>query len=284
VWSEQRERWAADGDQDDDSAPYSGAVYVFRRSGTAWLLEAYLKASNTGSDDHFGASVALSGDTLTVGAPGEDSAATGINGNQDDNAATGSGAVYVFRRSGTAWLQQAYLKASNTGGGDYFGNSVALAGDTLAVGALYEGSAAQGAVYVFRRTGTTWLQEAYLKASNTGGGDYFGNSVALAGDTLAVGALGEKSAATGVGGNQDDDSASESGAVYVFRRTGTTWLQDAYIKASNTDASDRFGHSVALTGDTLAVGALGEQSAATGVGGNQGDNSVERSGAVYIFH
>jgi hypothetical protein len=287
-----------DGNQDDNGATDSGAVYVFRRTGSAWLQEAYLKASNTGANDFFGRSVALSGDTLAVGADDEDSAAQGVDGNQDDNSASASGAVYVFRRTGSAWLQEAYLKASNTGASDNFGESVALSGDTLAVGADGEDSTAQGvdgneadnsasssgAVYVFRRTGSAWLQEAYLKASNTGAIDLFGTSVALSGDTLAVGAYAEDSAAQGVGGNQDDNFASESGAVYVFRRTGSAWLQEAYIKASNTSAGDFFGRSVALSGDTLAVGAAAEDSAAQGVGGNQDDDSATDSGAVYVFH
>jgi hypothetical protein len=285
------------GNQDDNSATDSGAVYIFRRSGTAWLQEAYLKASNTGTDDFFGRSVALSGDTLAVGAQHEDSAAQGVDGNQDDNSATDSGAVYIFRRSGTAWLQEAYLKASNTGAGDSFGTSVALSGDTLAVGAQHEDSAAQGvdgnqddnsatgsgAVYVFRRSDTAWLQEAYLKASNTGALDFFGFSVALSGDTLVIGAYQEDSMAQGVDGNQADNTASNSGAAYVFRRSGTAWLQEAYLKASNTDAADRFGLSVALSGDTLAVGAQHEDSAAQSVDGNQDDNSATDSGAVYIF-
>src|SRR6185369_603680 len=89
---------------------------------------AYLKASNTGASDLFGSSVALSADgsTLAVGAYQEASAATGIGGNQTDNSAGSAGAVYVFTRSGTTWSQQAYLKASNTGAGDFFGSSVAL--------------------------------------------------------------------------------------------------------------------------------------------------------------
>jgi hypothetical protein len=286
------------GNQADDSATGSGAVYVFRRTGTAWQQEAYVKASNTGAEDYFGVSVALSGDTLAVGAYFEDSAAQGVGGDQADDSALESGAVYVFRRTGTAWQQEAYVKAFNTGAGDYFGYRVALSGDTLAVGAYFEDSAAQGvggdqaddsatnsgAVYVFRRTGTAWQQEAYVKASNTGAFDYFGISVALAGDTLAVGAYFEDSAAQGVGGDQADDSALTSGAVYVFRRTGTAWLQDAYVKASSTGASDEFGYSVALSGDTLAVGASREDSAAQGVGGDQADDSATNSGAVYVFH
>jgi hypothetical protein len=285
------------GNQTDDSLSESGAVYVFRRAGAVWQQEAYLKASNTGRDDRFGASVALSGDTLAVGARTESSAAEGVGGNEDNDAAEGSGAVYVFRRTGTTWQQEAYLKASNTGSNDSFGTSVAVSGDLLAVGATGEDSAAEGvggdqdddsvtesgAVYVFRRDGTTWQQEAYLKASNTGGSDFFGTSMALAGDTLAVGATGEDSAAQGVDGDQTDDSAARSGAVYVFRRDDSGWQQEAYLKASNTEGEDEFGLSVALSGETLVVGAPFEDSAAPGVGGDQSDEQAPASGAVYVF-
>jgi FG-GAP repeat/Divergent InlB B-repeat domain len=343
------------GNQADNSASDSGAVYVFTRTGGAWSQQAYLKASNTGTDDFFGFNVALAGDTLAVGAVGEDSAATGVNGNQADNSAGGSGAVYVFTRTGGVWSQQAYVKASNAEGpsffavgSDRFGFSVTLDGDTMAVGANGEDSGAtgingdqtnnnivlSGAVYVFTRTNGDWSQQAYLKASNTGAEDSFGVSVALAGDTLAVGAFQEESAATGVNGNQADNSALHSGAVYVFTRAGGVWSQQAYVKASNTGVGDAFGLSVALvgntlavgahreggggaayvftrtngvwsqqaylkasntgfldffgssvamTGDTLAVGATREDSAAIGVGGNQADNSAIDSGAVYVY-
>jgi hypothetical protein len=286
-----------DGDETSDAAPGSGAVYVFRRAGTTWQQEAYLKASNTGANDLFGFSLALSGDTLAVGALTEESAAQGVGGDQADNGAEDSGAVYVFRRTGTTWQQEAYIKASNTDAGDRFGISLALSGDTLAVGAYLEDSAAQGvggdqtsngaensgAVYVFQRSGTAWQQEAYIKASNTGAEDLFGQEVALFGNTLAVTAPGEGSAAQGVGGDQASDAAPSSGAVYVFQRSGTAWEQEAYIKASNTGENDKFGNSLALSGDTLAVGAFGEDSAAQGVGGDQADDSAGDSGAVYLF-
>ena len=126
----------------------------------------------------------------------------------------------------------------------------------------------------------------YFKASNTGASDQFGYSVALSGDgnTLAVGANFEASAATGIGGDQTDNTASWAGAVYVFARVGTTWSQQAYVKASNPGANDYFGYSVALSadGNTLAVGAIFEDSAATGTGGNQSDNTAENAGAVYL--
>jgi len=247
--------------------------------------QAYLKASNTGRDDHFGYSVAVSGDTLVVGAYWEQSSATGVNGDQGDNLADRSGAAYVFTRSGETWSQQAYLKASNTGADDFFGSSVAISGDTIVVGAYYEDSNAtgvngdqdnndaddSGAVYVFTRSGETWSQQAYLKASNTGADDWFGHSVAVSGDMVVVGAFMEDSTATGIDGDDSDNSASNSGAAYVFTRSGTTWSQGAYLKASNTELGDVFGDSVAIDSDTVVVGA----SSATG--------STENSGAAYVF-
>ncbi|MGC4130042.1 MAG: FG-GAP repeat protein [Bergeyella sp.] len=293
------------GAQSDNSASASGAAYVFTRSGSVWSQQAYVKASNTETNDYFGYSVSLSsdGNTLSVGALGEDSIATGIGGTQSNNGASSSGAVYVFTRSGSVWSQQAYIKASNTGAGDYFGWSVSLSsdGNTLGVSSYYEDSNAtgidgsqsdnsaseSGAVYVFTRSGSVWSQQAYIKASNTEANDFFGNSVSLSldGNTLAVGAFGEDSAATGIGGTQSDNSKSGSGAVYVFTRSGSIWTQQAYIKASNTDLGDAFGNSVSLSsdGDTLAVGAPLEDSIAIGIGGDQSNNGVGNSGAVYVF-
>jgi len=284
------------GNQEDNSAGLSGAAYVFTRSGTTWTQQAYLKASNTGRSDRFGNSVAVSGDTVVVGAYLEDSNATGVNGNQADNSSGNSGAAYVFTRSGTAWTQQAYLKASNTGSGDQFGGSVAVSGDTVVVGAYLESSNAtgvdgnqaddsavvSGAAYVFTRSGTTWTQQAYLKASNTGAGDQFGGSVAVSGDTAVIGAFGEDSNATGVDGNQADNSSADSGAAYVFTRSGTMWTQQAYLKASNSGADDRFGYSAAVSGDTVVAGAHREASNATGVDGTATGLAGD-SGAAYIF-
>lgn len=195
-----------------------------------------------------------------------------------------------------SWVQQAYIKASNTNAEDYFGYSIALDKDTLAVGAYGEASSAKGinkdqtnndavasgAVYVFERTNETWSQQAYIKASNTDVGDYFGTSIALDGDTLAVGAYGEASNATRLDGDQMNQSAKNSGAAYVFTRTGNNWTQKAYLKAPNAAKDDFFGTSIALDGNTLAICADGEESNATGINGDQSDNSESRSGAVYV--
>ncbi|MEY4167437.1 MAG: hypothetical protein RIR52_1261, partial [Acidobacteriota bacterium] len=118
----------------------------------------------------------------------------------------------------------------------------------------------------------TISQQAYLKASNTGSNDGFGSSVAISGDTVVVGAAWEDSTATGVNGDQTNDLAPGSGAAYVFVRHGASWSQQAYLKASNTGSNDRFGSSVAISGETVVVGAPGEASNATGVNGDQTNN------------
>ena len=285
------------GNPDNNSATNSGAAYVFVRSRTNWTQQAYLKASNTDTNDLFGWSVYVSGDTVVVGAYKEASSSTGVNGTQNDNSAPLAGAAYVFVRNHTNWTQQAYLKASNAEEGDQFGYSVAVSSDTVVVGAVLEdssatgvnssqnsnGAFASGAAYVFTRNGTIWTQQAYLKASNTGGGDHFGRQVAVSDDIVAVSAEFEASNAMGVNGDQNDNSAFNAGAAYVFVRSGTNWTQQAYLKASNTDANDDFGRSVSLSGDTAVVGADAEKSNATGVNGDQNNNSAGNAGAAYVF-
>ena len=291
----------------------SGAVYVYKRTGTTWAQEAYVKASNNDASDNFGYSVALDGDTLAVGAYLEDSNQTTITNDNStassNDTSNDSGAVYVYKRTGTTWEQEAYIKASNSEANDYFGNSVALDGDTLVVGAYGEDSNQttitndnstassnnsnnrSGAVYVYKHTGTTWEQEAYIKASNSEATDWFGSSVALDGDTLVVGAYKEESSQTTITNDNStassDNSNNRSGAVYVYKRTGTTWEQEAYIKASNSEATDEFGFSVALDNDTLAVGVREEDSNQTTITNDNStassNNSNNSSGAVYVY-
>jgi hypothetical protein len=296
AYSEDSGATGVNGNETDNSAPNAGAAYVFTRSGTIWSQQAYLKASNAETNDFFGRSVAVSGDTIVIGAYGEDSNATGVNGDEMNNSASFSGAAYVFTRNGSIWNQQAYLKGSNTEIGDTFGWSVSISGDTIVVGAHYEDSNAtgvdgngannsafsSGAAYVYVRSSGTWSQQAYLKASNTEANDYFGWSTAVSGDTIIVGAYAEDSNATGANGNGTDNSAADSGAAYVFTRSGTTWSQQAYLKASNTEAGDYFGYSVAVSNDTIVVGAYSEDSGATGVNGNETDNSAPNAGAAYV--
>ncbi len=285
-------------DPADDSAYSSGAVYVFTRTDGGWSQQAFIKASNTGSNDQFGSALALSaaGNTLAVSAYFEDSNATGINGDQDDDSVNQSGAVYVFTRTGTSWSQDAYMKASNTGEpgeADTFGYTIAMSdgGDTIAVGAPSEDSAASGidgnesdnsamaagAVYVFVRRGDgRWSQQAYVKSSNPRANVLFGYAVALDGNggTLAAGAY-------------DEDGGR--GAGYIFTRIGDRWSEQARLQASNMEAGDSMGAWVAISddGDTVAAGAADEDSFLTGVNpGDQGgaDQTTNTSvGAAYVF-
>jgi hypothetical protein len=176
--------------------------------------------------DDFGRAVALSGGTLLVGAPGEDSGANDVNGDQTNDAASSAGAVYAFALGFPTWTQQAYLKASNCGPDDAFGTSVGLAGQTAVVGAYREDSASNavdgpqgdesaanaGAAYVFARHGARWGQRAYLKASNSGANDLFGWSVSVAGDFVFAGAPREASGST----QPTDESAPNAGALYAY--------------------------------------------------------------------
>ncbi len=234
----------------------------------------YGKALNAEAGDNLG-TLAMDGDTLVVGAPGEEGDATSTM-SAPNNAASGAGAVYVFVRDGATWTQQAYLKAANAEADDYFGISVAVHGDTIVVGAREEDGDATstmgapnnaatgaGAAYVFVRDGTTWSQQAYLKAANAEMYDNFGARVAVHGDTIVVGATGEDGDATSTMG-APNNAASNAGAAYVFVRDGTTWLQQAYLKAEVTWTiygnydGNIFGSSLAVDGDTIVVGARWE--------------------------
>jgi len=223
-----------------------------------------------------------------------------------DNMRGGSGAAYIFSRTGATWMQQAYIKTSISEGGDSWGVSLALSddGNTLALGSVDEDCTATGvnppgcdtdiktdvstgAVAIFIRGGTTWSQQALLKSSNTGVEDWFGVKVALSGDgnALVVTASNEDSAAQGIDGKQDDDTATESGAAYVFTRTGATWAQQAYVKSSANEAFDEFGNSASISrnGRTLVVGGRGEDGGKGGVNQDAKDNSVDESGAAFVF-
>jgi hypothetical protein len=231
--------------------------------------QAYFKpaaVTNPSQDGNFfGHSVAASGDTIVIGAPRADNLATqGFQG----------GAAYVFVRSGATWIQQARLLPAAIGtwnSQDWFGWSVAISGNTIVVGAINEDSNSTGinsvpdelseeagAAYVFVRNGTTWTQQAYLKPGEVGASqalDRFGYSVAVSGDIVAVGAKDEDSSSTGVN-SVPNEGASFAGAAYVFARTGSTWSQEAYLKPGavrGTQGSANFGWSVAASGSKRAT-------------------------------
>jgi hypothetical protein len=296
---------------DTPTDPTAGAVYIYSTQGEV-SLDSYIKASNTGALDLFGYSIALSGNTLAVGAPGEGSSATGVNGNQTDNSATKSGAVYIFTYdSNSGWSQQAYIKASNTDAGDQFGSSVSLSGDTLIVGAIGEDGSSEdladnlklqsGAAYVFTRDElSTWSQQAYLKpfsfdvellAGAFAGG--FGLDVFITGDTAII---SEPISKTGGSGGIfradeaiDDDltvlEKFKSGAAYIFTRDNANqWIKQYYLKAPNIDSGDVFSINLSSYGNNIALSASGEDSSAVFNEGGESDNSADDAGAAYIYN
>jgi hypothetical protein len=229
----------------------SGSAYVFTRSGTTWTQQAKLTAADAAGGDGFGNFVALSGDTTIVGAYVDDGA-----GGSDQ------GSAYVFTRSGTTWTQQAKLTAEDGAARDRFGCSVAIDGATAIVGAYADDDAGSGSgsAYVFTRSGTTWTQQTKLTAADAAASNSFGFSVAFSGDTAIVGAQ-----------SGYNDAGSYSGSAYVFTHSGTTWTQQAKLTAADGAAGDRFGASVALSGDTAIVGAW------------QDDDAGSYSGSAYVF-
>jgi hypothetical protein len=255
---------AVDGDTAAVGAPYhddpdtdTGAVDIYVRSGTTWTWMKKLVPTRQSFLDslafyYFGHSVALSGNTLAVGAPGN-----------NDDTITNHGAVYVYVGSGSSWTLQAKLYPGsgdrNLLGGDNFGHSVALEGDTLAIGAPDDDEGlGTGAVYIYTRSGSSWTLQAKLYPGsgyrNLLGGDNFGYSVALSGNKLLVGA------------RYDDEKGISSGSAYVYVGSGPNWYLQAKLTASDGELGDNFGHSVALSGDTALIGAPYEDEAGPGAG------------------
>jgi hypothetical protein len=203
-----------------------------------WNQQAHLYAGDPAANDHFGGSVAISGDTLVAGAYGP------------DVASSEAGSAYVFTRTGGAWSQQAKLVAADGLGGDRFGHSVAVYGDMLAVGAHLDDTPAgdwAGSVYMFERSSGVWSPDGHLYAGSAVAGEQFGHGVGMSGDTLVVGArFGDGPSAI-----------SDAGTAYVFRRGTTNWTQQDQIFASDAGTDDRFGEDVAISGEMLVVGAPG---------------------------
>ena len=235
--------------EEDAAADRAGAAYIFTRSGTTWSQQAKITASDAQASDLFGIDVAISGNTVVVGAYWE------------DTGGSAAGAAYVFTRSGTTWSQQQKLQASNAGANDQCGGAVDIDGDTIVVGAIYEdtGFTNTGTAYVFTRSGTTWTQQQMLQASDAAQYDELGWSVAISGDTIAAGARFE------------DTADNNAGAAYIFTRSGTTWSQQAKLTASDGYDTDYFGIGLALDGNTVVVAASHE------------DTTTSDSGAAYVF-
>jgi hypothetical protein len=179
---------------DDNVDVDSGSVYVFTRSAATWTQQAKVVAGDASAGDLLGSSVGISPDTLVAGAP------------RDDDGGIDSGSAYVFTSTGTTWGLQSKLLASDAAGGAGFGSSVGVDGLTLAVGAPTAGAAGSqsGSAYAFHRTGATWPELTKLAADDNASGDQFGNSIAISGTIIAIGA------------NLDDDKGINSGSAYVF--------------------------------------------------------------------
>jgi hypothetical protein len=232
-----------------------GAAYVFARSGTAWTLQQKLTASDGVSDLYpadFGSSVAISWNTVVVGMPGATIDYYPV------------GAAFVFVRSGTSWTQQQKLTVSDDATVVYYGWKVAISGSTVAVlTSCYDwsegGSVCPESVYVYVRGGTTWTLQQKITTADTLG------TVAVSGDTLAIGAPYAYTGATG--------PDPHTGAVYVYVRNGTAWTLQQRITASDVWSANTFGGSVAISGNTLAVGAPYETT----------EGLLQYQGAAYVF-
>jgi hypothetical protein len=232
-----------------------GAAYIFVRSGSSWTQQAKLTASDGTANVYFGASVAISGTSVIVGAISANGGST-----------NGSGAAYIFIRSGTNWTQQAKLSASDGATGDGFGGSVGISGANAIVGASFDtvgANSQQGSAYIFVRGGTIWTEEQRLIASDGAANDRFGGSVAVSGTTAIVGV-----------GSDTVGSNTYQGSVYVFLRSGSNaWILQQQLFAADGAAGGNFGSSVAIFGNNLIVGAILAA----------GSPNTPSQGAAYVF-
>jgi hypothetical protein len=236
--------------QNDDNGTNSGSAYVFKRSGTNWTEQAKLNASDGAAEDNFGRFVSISGDYAIIGAFGD-----------DDNGSY-SGSAYIFTRSGGIWTQQAKLTASDGMMFDYFGKSVSISGDYVVVGAESGNGKVSnsGSAYVFVRSGNSWSQQAKLIASDGAKDDNFGSSVSISGDYVIIGAKNE------------DAKGTDSGSAYVFKRSGTSWIQQNKLTAADGRSEDHYGASVSVSGDNFIIGSPKDDDGGT----DSGSAYVER--------
>ena len=224
---------------DSTTASQAGAAYVYVLTGATWTQQAQLLANDGAVADKFGYSVAISGDTIVVGA---------FN---DDSPLSNAGSAYVFVRSGTIWKFQQKLTGSDSTADDQFGSSAAVSGESIIVGANHAdlpGNSEAGSAYFYRRSGTVWTQiQKLIPVQGPNGvilGDHFGDSAAMSGNKIAIGASG------------DDNPFTSAGAVYVFVESGGAYSLQQKINIPSGANGDDFGFSVAIEGNTLVGGAL----------------------------
>lgn len=243
--------------EDLGAANDQGAAYVYIRDGSGWQFQAKLTAADGAAGDALGTSVAISAETIIVGAQGDN-----ISVNADQ------GSAYVFTRSGTSWSQQAKIVANDGEENDNFGQSAAITGDYAIIGARFDGNGAnlqQGSAYIYLRNGTTWTRQDKLIASDGASDDFFGGAVAIVGTSVIIGAAGDD-----IGAN------TNQGSAYVFTRSGTTWTQQAKLTADDGEQNEYFGTSVdivsTLSNPIAVVGAWRDR-----IGQNFGQ------GSAYVF-
>lgn len=234
---------------DGDAGNWSGSVYVFGWSGTDWIEEVKLTADDAAGGDLFGHSVAISGDTIVIGAL------------EDDDFGVNSGSAYVFVRSGGIWEQQAKLTAADAAAGDLFGSSVSISGDSAVVGARFDDDVGEnsGSAYIYLRTGDSWGQQQKVIADDGAAFDNFGDSVSIDADTVVIGSI------------EDDNVEVDAGSAYVFVRSEGVWTQQDKLIADDAFVSDRFGISVSISGDSAVIGSW------------KNDGAGPNSGAAYVF-
>jgi hypothetical protein len=260
-------------------------VLVYTRTGVGtWAYRGNCVPSSPTSDlsDGFGlGAIDCYGDVVVVSANSEDGSGTGVNPTPD-NSSSSTGCAYVFRWNGSAYVQEAYIKAQTNDSGLEFGRTLALYQNTLVVGVNAGTTLAREKVEVFDYNGSNWQYTTTLTASNAEVDDIFGAAVDIYEDFIIVGARVEDGSGTGIN-PASNNSATGAGAAYLFKRTAGVWAQTAYIKASNTASNDNFGGPVRIYNGKILIGANGEDSNATGLNGNESNNSASASGAAYLF-
>lgn len=227
----------------------SGSVYIYKHSNGQWTMQAKLAPDDGAEEGYFGQSVAISGDTLVVGAT-------------TDSSQSYTGVAYVYTRTAGTWTLQTKLRPADANAGDEVASAVAIQGNTIVLGAYFGdgNSPNSGAAYVYTRAGTTWTQEAKLFSADGTPADLFGRSVDLSDETIIVG-----SSQSSIGGIEG------VGSAYVFVRTDGLWTQQAKLIADDGGWLEYFGDSVAIHNDTALIGV------------NTNDNGTN-SGSAYLFH
>ncbi len=234
---------------DDDNGNQAGSVYIFQHNGSEWVQVQKLLAPDGAPNDRFGATLALHGKRLLVGSW------------LDDDKGGASGSVYSFHHNGSAWVFDQKLTASDGSGGDQFARYVAMSRGVALIGAWKDDAAGvdSGSAYIYRHTGTQWVEEQKLVPNDLGAGDLFGWATHMDKDVAIVGSY------------NDDDGAQNAGAVYVYRDTGSGWVMEQKVLADDAAAFNQFGYSIAVHGDTMLLGSKITQP------------SVNQVGKAYVF-